>query len=360
MQKPAIHLDIDRFEFPIKKVHCTKKPFSRELLHNLLEIAYNVSPFFTGYLRIASNDSPLLFLFFLNGAPSAAGRYADSRPTCYSIQELGEHLSKSNDESRTITLCETDAILLKSMLLFLQEVPDIKAPTTLIDIENIVRHIGEVGENAMIALRRDNKINFFFFRDGKGTHTYYTDQAFERHEGMTIDEEMQLYAFQPGAQIEAFVFRTMATATAKESAPLDKDALYKLLTEGRPKNRRREDRRESPSSTVGGVDALINALNQQANLSNFVLAIDSGPQQGERFLVTLPCTIGRVDCDVTLDDRLISRRHAEIKVVDSHPEIEDLASRNGTKVNGEKITQKRLNANDLISIGPINLRIFPA
>jgi pSer/pThr/pTyr-binding forkhead associated (FHA) protein len=40
--------------------------------------------------------------------------------------------------------------------------------------------------------------------------------------------------------------------------------------------------------------------------------------------------------------------------------IEDMASTNGTKVNGESITQKRLIPNDLISIGPTNLRISPA
>lgn len=360
MVKTVIHKNMDRFEFPQKKVHSAKKPFTRELLHHLLDMAYTVSPFFTGYLRIASDESPLLFLFFLNGAPYAAGRYADSRPTCYSIQELGEHLANSQDDSRTITLCETDAILVKSMLLFLQEVPDIKAPTSLIDIENIIQQIGEVGVNAMIALCRNNKINFFFFRDGKGTHTYFTDLAFERHEGMTVDEEMQLYAFQPGDPVEAFIFRSMTTTMAKESSPLDKKSLYKLLTEGRPKNRRREDRRESAAPVMGGVDALINALQLQANSSNFVLAVESGTLQGERFTITLPCTIGRVDCDVTLDDRLISRRHAELKIVDSHLEIEDLASRNGTKVNGEKITRKRLTPNDLISIGPISLRITSA
>jgi hypothetical protein len=360
MAKTAIHKKMDRFEFPQKKVHSAKKPFSRELLHNLLEIAYTVSPFFTGYLRIAGDESPLLFLFFLNGAPYAAGKYADSRPACYSIQELGEHLANSHDESRSITLCETDAVLVKSMLLFLQEVPDIKAPTSLIDIENIIQQIGEVGVNAMIALSRNNKINFFFFRDGKGTHTYFSDLTFERHEGMTVDEEMQLYAFQPGEQVEAFVFRSMATTTTKDSTPLDKVSLYKLLTEGRPKNRRREDRKESAAPVTRGVDALINALQQQANLSNLALVVESGVLQGERFTVTLPCTIGRVDCDVTLDDRLISRRHAELKIVDSHLEIEDLASRNGTKVNGEKITKKRLIPNDLISIGPISLRISPA
>jgi pSer/pThr/pTyr-binding forkhead associated (FHA) protein len=61
-----------------------------------------------------------------------------------------------------------------------------------------------------------------------------------------------------------------------------------------------------------------------------------------------------------LDDRIISRRHAELKIVENALVIEDLASRNGTRVNGEKIAVMQLDPNDLITIGPINLRVSPA
>jgi len=350
---------MDRYQFPQKNVLCDEKPFSRELLHSLLETVYTVAPPFTGYLKIAGSEGPLLFLFFLHGSPYAAGRYAD-RPICYSLQELGEHLVKSADESRFLTLCETDPVLLKSMLLFLQEVPAIKAPTSLIDIEYIVRQIGEVGADALITLDRANTINFFYFREGKEGVAYFADLAFERHEGMTVDEEMQLYAFQPGNQVQASIYRDMTITMAKDSSLLDKDALFKLLTEGNPKNRRREDREPWPKPAVDVGGALVNAPDQKMRLSNYVLSIESGPLKGGRFAVTLPCTIGRGDCDLILDDRLISRRHAEIKMVDDQLVIEDLASTNGTKVNGEMVTSKRLIPNDLISIGPTDLKIYLA
>jgi pSer/pThr/pTyr-binding forkhead associated (FHA) protein len=89
--------------------------------------------------------------------------------------------------------------------------------------------------------------------------------------------------------------------------------------------------------------------------------VESGPLQGERFSMALPCTIGRKDCDLILDDRLISRRHAEIKFDENNRLfIEDLASTNGTKVNGKLVKKKQLVPNDIISIGPANLRISPA
>jgi len=49
-------------------------------------------------------------------------------------------------------------------------------------------------------------------------------------------------------------------------------------------------------------------------------------------------TIGRsADCDIVLDDRQISRLHARILWRGDHYEIEDLASKNGTHLNGRDV-----------------------
>ena len=374
MPPSAPHKDMNSYQFPRQKVLCDKKPFSRELLHSLLEIVYTVSPPFTGYLKITGDDRSLLFLFFFHGAPYAAGRYADSKPVCYSIQELGGHLARSAEKSMFVTLCETDPVLLKSMLLFLQEEPAVKAPTSLLDFEYIVRQIGEAGANAMVALCRDNKINFFFFRDGKGALAHYADLEFERPEGMTVDEEMLLYAFQPGDKVQAFIYRDMITTMAEDSNQLDKASLCNLLTIGHPKNRRkgapmpaghqksrrRGDTGISPLPVTEDIEVPDMALQQKPKPTSIVLSVESGPLQGERFTVTLPCTIGRRDCDLILDDRLVSRRHAELKLIENKLAIEDLASTNGTKVNGKTVTRKRLISDDLIAIGSTNLRITHA
>jgi len=350
---------MNSYQFPRQKVICDEKPYSRELLRSLLEMVYTGSPLFTGYLKVAGIGSDLHFLFFLKGAPYAAGRYSDDKPIGYSIQDFGRILASAADEAISVTLCQTDPILLKCMLLFLQTEPDIKAPTSLIDIERIVRQIGEEGANAIIALCRDKKISFFFFKAGKWALAYYSDMAFKRPEGMTIDEEIQLYAFQqPGELVQAFIFRDMPASKAEDVNLYDKDLLYKLLTVGYLKNRRKGDQEVSPATAVESDKVL--AVHQKPNLPSVVLSIESGPLQGECFTVTLPFLIGRKNCDLVLDDSRISRRHAELKLVENKLVIEDLASRNGTMVNGEKITVTQLDPNDLITIGPINLRVSPA
>jgi hypothetical protein len=458
---------MNSYQFPRQNVLCDEKLFSHELLNSLLEKVYSSSPPFTGYLKIAGERSFLHFLFFFNGAPYSAGKYVDGKPISYSIRDFGEHLAASSEKEITVTLCETDPVLLKNMLLFLQKEPDVKAPTTLIDFEGIVRQISQVGSDAMIALCKGSSFNFFFFKDGKGAISHFSDLSFARPEKMMVVEEMLKYAFY-GDNVQAFIYRDMATTMDDDSNSLDKASLLKLFSIGSSKNRRKEDaetlqlppgvtknrrksgveksqlpegahynRRKGDSGTSGlppgvqknrrksdsdssklppgvnksrrkddqepaklppgviknrrnsdpnilnlpsgvpknrrkgsakeastpaidSVEALINIFRPKSNLSSYVIAIESGPLKGERCFVTLPCIIGRSNCDLILNDRLVSRRHAELKIVEENLVIEDLASTNGTKVNGKLVALKRISSKDLISIGPIDLRISPA
>lgn len=63
--------------------------------------------------------------------------------------------------------------------------------------------------------------------------------------------------------------------------------------------------------------------------------------------------IGRSpDCDVTIEDPLVSRQHARIAVDEDGATVEDLGSRNGVKVNGRAIKGKaRLEDGDRLRIG---------
>ncbi len=63
--------------------------------------------------------------------------------------------------------------------------------------------------------------------------------------------------------------------------------------------------------------------------------------------------IGRSDeCQLALDDALVSRRHAVLRVTPVSVIVVDLGSRNGVVVNGEKILmERRLRNGDRVSIG---------
>ncbi len=63
-------------------------------------------------------------------------------------------------------------------------------------------------------------------------------------------------------------------------------------------------------------------------------------------------------CQLSLDDALVSRRHALLTVVSGTAHIEDLGSRNGVSVNSKKIAgQEALADGDLITIGSQTMTI---
>jgi hypothetical protein len=67
--------------------------------------------------------------------------------------------------------------------------------------------------------------------------------------------------------------------------------------------------------------------------------------------------IGRSrECDVTVDDPNVSRRHAEVRQENGAWWIVDLGSTNGIEVNGERVERARLEPDDAIVVGTTELR----
>ena len=67
-----------------------------------------------------------------------------------------------------------------------------------------------------------------------------------------------------------------------------------------------------------------------------------------------PTTLGRSpDNDIILDDRRVSRHHAQLVADGGLLLLHDLQSANGTWVNGRRISEQQLHAGDLVSLGGV-------
>ena len=89
------------------------------------------------------------------------------------------------------------------------------------------------------------------------------------------------------------------------------------------------------------------------------LTVVEGDNQGISYDMTGvgTYTIGRHDCDIIVEGERVSRKHASVAVArDGQATITDLASRNGTFVNGARIAVRHLAQNDLIRIGDTTMR----
>jgi DNA-binding winged helix-turn-helix (wHTH) protein len=69
-----------------------------------------------------------------------------------------------------------------------------------------------------------------------------------------------------------------------------------------------------------------------------ILVAQSGPLNGERFVINSSLVVGREDtCDIVISSRQVSRVHARLTHTNNGIELEDLGSKNGTHCNGKLI-----------------------
>ncbi len=111
--------------------------------------------------------------------------------------------------------------------------------------------------------------------------------------------------------------------------------------------------RSGRSGPGGGVRRAFSALFERARAltgrggaaaAPLLLALDWA--EGEELLV------GRDPrCDLVVEDPSVSRRHARLTFRDGAWVIQDLASTNGTSVNGGRVIRAALHAGDVIALG---------
>ncbi|MBI3541243.1 MAG: FHA domain-containing protein [Deltaproteobacteria bacterium] len=89
------------------------------------------------------------------------------------------------------------------------------------------------------------------------------------------------------------------------------------------------------------------------------LEVLEGPQGGKRFVFdqkNQDVVIGRDPaCEFQIESDIISRKHAKIEKRFETVTLVDLSSKNGTYVNREKVTSKKLQDGDIIHLGTLTL-----
>lgn len=87
-------------------------------------------------------------------------------------------------------------------------------------------------------------------------------------------------------------------------------------------------------------------------VGGFLLRVEETP--GTWHKLTSPTVIGRSsEADVCLDHRGVSSRHCELRCEDEVWLLTDCRSKNGTRVNDERVTEHPLRRGDVVQVGPV-------
>ena len=93
----------------------------------------------------------------------------------------------------------------------------------------------------------------------------------------------------------------------------------------------------------------------------WTLTVDKGPKalRGLKVNVMGPIIVGRAPgADILVPDDVVSRRHARFSLMGGDLMVEDLGSANGTRVNGEPVTQvQRCVEGDTVRIGSVEIKV---
>jgi hypothetical protein len=331
--------------FPAAKILFDHKPFSREVFEMTLDEIYKARDKFTGHIQFEKADTSQFFLFFLKGAVYAAGESIDCKHEDILIRDLFHRLSAGTETPLTLSLHETDPVLLKEMLIILQREPTTKTATNLIDLEDISEKIQSEAADALIVLEKHDRYNFFFYKDGKGVMSHFADMDFEREAhsaNMPVTEQVLLYAYPADlTPVEALVYRNISTSPAADSGSLSYEELITMLY----------DIEDAESLSTARV------VVKGSKKHTVCLVIVEGPHKGSTLSAQIPCIIGRKQADIHIKDKHVSRRHAHIIELEDKFFIEDLDSTNGTYVNDREIKVCELSQGDTITVGETSLKI---
>lgn len=317
---------------PIGTIRATATTYSRETMVELLKGLSGSA--FTGYLAITSGDR-LFLLFIFQGTPYSAGLAVGEKPTPLTITNFCAQVATIRDGSGTISLHETDPVLLKCMLVFIQDEPAAKGPVNLINLDGMVSQIKANEADALVILEKDSCCNFFFFLDGTRTAVYWSDGPPEGSNGLSVDEQMLLYAYQETTiPVTATIYQTLNTMKSKDSSSISLEGIVRLFTAV-----------EDTEQTIAPGKLTIQHHDQLR------LKVLEGTQAGSELGGSFPCVLGRKDADIIINDPMVSKRHAAIQIINGKLMLIDLHSTNGTTLNNEPITQRELKQGDRIGIG---------
>ena len=214
---------------PSGRIRAKSSPFSRNAFVKCLKELTGTS--FTGYLAVTVTEK-LFLLFIFQGRPYAAGLSVGEKPAPLTITNFCAQIASVSEGSGIFSLHETDPVLLKCLLVFIQEEPAAKGSVNLINLKGMINQIKSDTSDALVILEDSGKFNFFFFLEGTKTAAYWSDVENTSNKKLSVDEQMLMYACRDAAKpIDAIIYQTLDTMESCDSANMTLEGLVRLFSD---------------------------------------------------------------------------------------------------------------------------------
>jgi pSer/pThr/pTyr-binding forkhead associated (FHA) protein len=295
------------------------RPYSPGVIDSLFELIRGHSgP--TGWILIAESSNEHLLLFILQNRPYAAAQLTDDQFKPLSLHDYFQRLT-AHPQPR-LTLLSANPILFKCLLVLAQKLPTTSGTNDLVNIDSLLQQVKSSGKEVVVGLRRADEINLFYFLKGELQEAFFA-RPDSISKDSSIEDQFLEYAY-----------------SGKHSSPVIVQAYYHVRIEPS------EDSDLAWEEWPGGIVEYF--LRPRPEL----VFLAGGESVEKKVIAKSRFLIGRnLECDLTVQDTIASREHAVIRESQGKFMLEDLHSRNGTLLNGNKISTVTLTDGDEIRIG---------
>lgn len=306
-------------QLPRTKTVFSHRPYSPGVIDSLFELVRGqTGP--TGWILLSGESNNPLLLFILQNSPYAAAQVIGNQFKTLNLSDYFQALASQNQPR--LTLLAANPILFKCLLVLTQKLPTTAGTTDLVNIESLLQQIKSSGKEVVVGLKRAEEINLFYFMKGNLQEAFFANPDSVPKDSSSEDQLLE-YAY-----------------GGKSPAPVAVQAYYDVQVKPA------EDSDLAWQEWSGGIVEYF--LRPRP-----ALVFLAGEESVEKKVITKSrFLIGRnQECDLEINDTIASREHAVIRETKGRFVLEDQKSRNGTLVNGKKISAAMLADGDEIRIG---------
>ena len=215
-----------------------------------------------------------------------------------------------------------DLVLYHSLLAYLQKKPELKANSTMIDIDELLDRIEEKHQSALVSAHQPGNLILIRYHEGRPIACYHGPS--EKLDPETDIRELflvKVYTLSAHRHFDVHLYTDLKLSQAEDARPL-------------------------PEGHEGTIASFY-----KSQPPMIVVKLKNRP------LKTYPFTgsemsIGRnVDNDIIIDNLSVSRKHAVITSGKEGYRIADCGSKNGTFLNGKPVKDESLKHGDTIILG---------